>query len=78
MKARASATSGCSSWNDRWSAGYHMMSWGLTRATVRNQGVVPVPRSLIQSTAWSVMTGSKYRPVQALPVNWRSSPCQSR
>ena len=58
-----------------------MTSCGFTSATVRNQGRPPasaVPAfSVIQWAALEAMTGSKWTPVPAHPMKWRSFPSQS-
>ena len=62
-----------------------MTSWGLTRATVRNQGsaaaaVGPGPGRAFAHSQWAAlaaMMGSKCTPVPAQPMKWRSLPSQS-
>ncbi|GIU91025.1 MAG: hypothetical protein KatS3mg010_2124 [Acidimicrobiia bacterium] len=61
-----------------WSIGNHMTSCGFTSATVRNHGrpsVVVWSRS--HAAAFAAMMGSKWTPVPAQPMKWRSLPSQS-
>ncbi len=62
--------------------GNHITSWGFTSATLKNQGAASAPAAgaALARSQWAAleaMSGSKWTPVPAQPMKWRSLPSQS-